>query len=363
MQQFAWMFAQQRTVVYVDNPGVRPLRWAHLPRIAARLGRVFAPRGAAAPAHLARAMPTLSHVAPLLLPSPVDLCSMAVNRVLFCQQVRSAMARAGITHAILWTSSPTDPVVGLMQAFPWETVVYDCVDDLPGLHPYRARQLQAAEDALLRRADLVLVTAQALAEKLRGRAECVLVPNGVDLPRFARLSPPPATLAALPRPIIGFLGSMLPGVFDVDLLVALADTHPEWSVIVVGPVPGAFAEQLRNSRVYTLGPVAYDEVPAILRAFDVGLIPFVESTVTRAIHPLKVYEYLACGLPVVSTPLPELDHLAPYVVQTRGLPSFTQAIAAALIASPNLAAERQAVARQYSWEERFAQVMQHLTVK
>jgi glycosyltransferase involved in cell wall biosynthesis len=359
MHQFAWMFAQERTVLFVDNPGVRPLRWDHFPRIMRRLSRTVERQHASQ--YHARPEPlTLQHLSPLLIPSPTDALSMRINRRWFTRQLTRAMARMGIVGGILWTSSPTDPVVGIMDAWPWKAVVYDCVDDLPALHPARARQLQAAEDALLRRADVVVATSQALVQKLhnRGRTAVHYIPNGLELDRFAGEHAMPDALARLPRPIVGVLGQMLPNVVDLELVIELAKTHPEWSVVLVGPIEPSMAKRLADadSPVHCTGPVRYEQVPAYLQAFDVALIPFLESPLTRAIHPLKVYEYLYCGLPVVSTRLPELDQFGDLVLQASGFVNFSAAVNYALDEGTSRANARRQAAREHSWDARFAQV-------
>ncbi len=358
MHQFAWMFAGERPVLFVDNPGTRPLRWDHLPRIADRLGRALR-RGATGGLHHAdRLPPNLHLLAPLLIPSPTDQPRMVLNRCWLRRQVDRAMRRAGLDRAILWTSAPTDAVVGLLDARPWDAVIYDCVDDLPALHPSRARQLQAAEDALVQRADAVLATSRALVEKLHARG-CVnvhYVPNGIDFDRFAGAHEQPTAIAPLPRPVIGFLGSMLANVFDLELVLRLAAAHPEWSVTLVGPMDSALAARAQGTPVRLIGPVDYAAVPACLRAFDVALVPFHESALTRAINPLKVYEYLACGLPVVSTPLPELDGFGDLVTQVTGARTFDAAVVAALAEGRSRADVRATAAAEHDWHRRFTRV-------
>lgn len=363
MHHLAWLLAHDVPVLYVDNPGVRPLRWDHLPRIVGRLQRAFLKTPSGPTPHADRLLPNLHRLGPLLIPSPTQPGMMRLNRKLLRQQVATALARAGMEADLLWVSSPTDPVVGLLDAFPWKTVLYDCVDDLPALHPYRAAQLQAGESAVLARADHVLVTAHALEAKLRslGRGEAHYIPNGIEMDRFAKIGPTPAAMRALPWPVIGFLGSMLPNVFDVDLVIAIAKQRPEWSVALVGPVPPAWQARLAGTRVHALGPAGYRDAAAYLQAFDVGIVPFLENGLTRAINPLKVYEYLACGLPVVSTPLPELDAFGDLVRQAAGPDAIIEAIDAALAEGDQRAAARRAEAARHSWTRRYDAIIGILT--
>ncbi len=361
MHQLAYQFAAQTPLLFVDNPGVRSLRWEHIPRIATRLAQRLAPGDTQRLRHAERLRPTMSLLAPLLIPSPTDAFGLALNRRLLRRQVVGALRRREFTQALLWTSTPVDAMVGLLDAYPWAGVVYDCVDDLPALHPSRGQLLQRGENCLLQRADLVFVTSHHLADKLAslGRTDTIYVPNGIDPARFDRPHEPPACLARLPHPIIGFVGSFLPGVFDLELTLSLARQHPEWSIVLAGPLPPEWQKRANAVKIVTPGAIAYDAVPAWMRGFDVGIIPFCESPATRAINPLKTYEYLACGLPVVSTPLPELDLFAGHIRQASGVSAFAAAVADCLRhpGDPVLRAE---LARQHSWDARLTTICRAL---
>ncbi len=214
-----------------------------------------------------------------------------------------------MNRAILWVSSPTQNVVNLMQAREWDLVIYDCVADYSDVYPYQHKQVLAAENALVKRANIILTISQLLEQKLQ-RYKCSNIhrlPNGLDLARFAHASKMPPQMSALRHPILGFLGDMPEKVFDVTLVANMAKSHPEWRVVLVGPIAPSFVTKIDDAPLHLLGPVAYDEVPAYLRAFDVGLIPLLENGVTRAMNPMKIYEYLACGLPVISSPIPDME--------------------------------------------------------
>ena len=116
---------------------------------------------------------------------------------------------------------------------------------------------------------------------------------------------------------------------DLKLIAAAAKAKPDWSFVFVGPIGDLGAPVPRASNIHWLGRCRREEVPAFISGFDVGLIPFKESSLTKTVNPLKAYEYLAAGIPVVSTRLPELDHMD-LIPQAKGLDDFVAHIENAL---------------------------------
>jgi glycosyltransferase involved in cell wall biosynthesis len=365
MHQIALMFARLTEVIYVDNPGIRTLRWDHLPRIWRRITHSLCPGHASQRQSSPQLAEDLSHltlkvVSPILYPSPTNKLLLQLNQYLYKRQVMHAHQRMHWSPApMLWITSPTYPVVAMLHARKWSKIIYDCVDDFPGLHPRRAEQLQRCEDEIIQHADVIFVTAQALKEKMRqrGRNDAYYVPNGLDLTRFTKALAPHPRMTRYQQPVIGFLGQMSASVFDLNLVGQLAERHPNWSIVLVGPMTPELEKQEKKYRLHCEGRVAYEEVPAYLAGFDVAIVPFLLSKTTQAINPLKVYEYLASGLPVISTPLPELDNFGDLVLQTTGVDGFSAAITH-LLAQPTAdRATRQARVAECSWEHRFADII------
>ena len=153
---------------------------------------------------------------------------------------------------------------------------------------------------------------------MRGLSSNVLyAPNVADVELFARaLQPGPAdpSLTGLARPLIIFTGAIVAVKLDIPLLVALARARPHWSFALVGPVgpgePRADISALSGeANIHLLGLRSYEQLPDVLRSADAGLIPYALNELTRSIFPMKVYEYLAAGLPVIATPLPALAEI------------------------------------------------------
>jgi glycosyltransferase involved in cell wall biosynthesis len=189
-------------------------------------------------------------------------------------------------------------------------------------------------------------------------------PNVADTDLFSRaLAPGPADpqMAALAAPRIVFTGAIVAVKLDLPLLAELARLRRSWSFALVGPVgpgePRADVSSLAaEPNIHLLGPRKYAELPNVLRAADAGLIPYARNALTESIFPMKVYEYLAAGLPVVATPLPALAGLAD-VATAPDAEGIAELLDAALGEdSPDRRAERSRTAASHSWERRLAEI-------
>jgi glycosyltransferase involved in cell wall biosynthesis len=246
--------------------------------------------------------------------------------------------------------------------------VYDCVDDYTEQAEARNRALVAEADrraGLLSR--LVFTTSTPLYDRhLRDNPRTYLVRNVGDFAHFS-----PATdreralpeLRELPRPVQGFAGNFLPGKVDFDLLDDLVGSLQQGSIVLAGPatspqVARQLDEAARHPNVVWLGPVSYDKLPAVVASFDVGLIPYEENEYTRSCFPLKLFEYLAAGKPVVASGLPELEGMEPDVVVASGSAAFQAAVdAAAENGSAGDVDRRQAIAAANTWESRTSRLL------
>jgi UDP-galactopyranose mutase len=192
-----------------------------------------------------------------------------------------------------------------------DCTVYDCMDELSAFR-HAPPELLTRERELLERADIVFTGGTSLYEAKRGRHSNVhAFPSSIDVPHFTQareLVAEPADQALIPGPRFGFCG-VIDERMNLELLAATADAHPDWSLVVIGPVVKIDESDLpRRDNIHYLGSKAYPELPAYMAGWDVALMPFAINEATRFISPTKTPEYLAAGCPVVSTPIVDVVH-------------------------------------------------------
>ena len=348
--------ARENRVLFVESLGLRrpQLAGRDLARIARRLRR-----GLQAP----RAVDGLHVLSPLVVPLHRSRLVRALNGRLLPWLVGRAARRLGMRAPILWAYVPQ--AEALIDVLEPSLIVYHCVDDIAAHELIDTASFRAAEERFAARADLVLASAPALAARLRKVSSNVIdAPNVADTERFSRaLAPEPLdpAMAALPTPRIVFTGAIVAAKLDLSLLAQLARLRRFWSFVLVGPVgpgdPHTDVSSLASEpNVHLLGLRSYEQLPEVLRGADAGLIPYARNELTESIFPMKVYEYLAAGLPVVATPLPALVNVA----EVRTAPDAEGIIAlleqALAEDSPERRAERSRAARAHSWERRLEEI-------
>lgn len=242
--------------------------------------------------------------------------------------------------------------LALRAKYGWR-VVYECMDELDGLAILRSELLQDETD-LARRADMVITTSSRLLEKhAENNARCFLVPNACEYQHFHTRSRR-RELRRSHHPIIGYVGAIM-GWFDDEVIRVIAEDRPEWSIVLVGRVDSPAARDLgRLPNVQLLGEQPYERIPAFVQAFDVCLIPFKLSTITLSTNPVKFYEYLCAGKPVVSSRLPELSqHSELFYPATGGLEFVSQIEKALREDDAEHRKRRIAWASEQTWEARY----------
>ncbi|MDP8249255.1 MAG: glycosyltransferase [Candidatus Tritonobacter lacicola] len=251
-------------------------------------------------------------------------------------------------------------------------VVYDCVDIMSAFPRYGDPVLRAEfiekEERLVRRSDLVFATTDAIyREKKVLNESTYLVPNVGDFEHFsAALSPdlkPAGEIARMKRPVIGFIGAVTDYKLDIPLLEAVAQMRPDWSLVLAGPVLkpcDRFGSSSLSERenVHVLGKVPYEKLPAYVKGFDVCIIPYALNDYTRGVFPIKFFEYMATGKPVVSTPLPSLLGYSPLVSFGKSPTEFIGAVEEALREEDeSIVRKRIETARENTWPGRIRRIM------
>ncbi|MEA2402148.1 MAG: hypothetical protein QOK00_2551 [Thermoleophilaceae bacterium] len=352
---------QRNRVLFLESLGLRQ------PRLAGRDLRRMARRVRRA-ADGPRAVDGLHVLSPLVIPLHGRPRIEPLNMRLLRAQVGRAARTLGLERPLLWSYVPQAD--WLVETLEPSGIVYHCVDDIAAQKGVRAAAFRGAEARFAARADVVLASAPALAERMRQLNDRVFyAPNVADTERFATAledGPTDAALAALPHPRIVFTGAVVATKLDLDLLAGVARARPGWSIALVGPVGAgdprtdvSVLERLPN--VHLLGSRPYADLPNVLRGADAALVPYAINELTRSVFPMKIYEYLSAGLPVVTTPLPALDGTTGVEVAADA-PATVAAVERALARDgPEARRGRSAAARGHSWEARLREIDGYLS--
>ena len=281
-QHLMTRFARTRTVVVFEEP-------------------VPAQSGMAMGVDLRRCAASGVVVATPRLPEGLDgACRTAVLR----QLLDEVLAGQSIEHPVLWYYTPM--MLPLSRHIEASAVVYDCMDELSAFK-FAPPEMTQLEAELMSRADVVFTGGYSLYEAKQGRHDNIHpFPSSVEREHFKQarsgLDQPPVQ-AAVTGPRLGFYG-VIDERMDLELLATVADTRPDWSLVLVGPVVKIAEQDLpRRANIHYMGQQSYDNLPAFLSGWDVALMPFAINESTRFISPTKTPEYLAAGRPVVSTPI------------------------------------------------------------
>ena len=288
--------------------------------------------------------------------------------------LRSQLAqRVNLENAVALVVSPL--WVPWLERLPFRHIVYDCIDDVRVMTPSsELGPLYASwERRLIDRASAVVTSADSLAERvtrLRPDLPLATIRNGCPADEFARRADEAQRPSDLPhdeqRPQVGFVGALYEWI-DWDLIERVSEKRPDVDFVFIGPEKEShppLARLRKRENVHFLGPRPYDEVPAYLSHFDLCWLPFKQDAISEAANPVKIYEYLAVGKPVVSTPVADMESYERQVDFGRSAEEIAELIRVGLVKAlapasetpgPGSAAlERRAFARRQDWRTRAA---------
>jgi glycosyltransferase involved in cell wall biosynthesis len=266
----------------------------------------------------------------------------------FMKQIYPRLASSQSLYWSTWSRK-----IPQAKRFQAKFTVYDCVDDFP--------DWENDEKAWVNEADAIVCTADSLKSKMEQlvpHKPIEIVRNGCDWPHFAKINSIKSNnlydLPVTTGPKIGYIGAWAPWV-DEELIRYTAQALPDAQLLIVGPQlrvdPGFLGPNVIN-----LGYKDYAELPSILSYLDLCIIPFRINRITESTNPIKAYEYMAAGRPVVSTDLPEVRKLDPYVLAAQSYEQFVELIQQSM---DTTVSQRQIIsqyARRFSWDQRFAQI-------
>ena len=260
---------------------------------------------------------------------------------------------------ILFVSFPAwQPLASRLKKKLGCPVVFDVLDDFAQFSNVSSARA-GEERKLAGEADLVLATSKALYEKCSRRGSALMLPNAGDPGHFGA-APAGAPLSGYARPVVGYFGAISDW-FDAGLVRYLAERRPGYSFVLIGHSFGADVSALDLPNVELLGEKPYAELPGYLHCFDACIIPFKDSELIRATHPVKIYEYLAAGKPVVASDMPELRPMSEVCRLASSKEDFAAKLDEAVSEKdPGAAAKRKEFAGRHTWDARFSELRKNL---
>lgn len=318
--QIMMALARRNTILCIDTLGIRS------PKLSARDGR-------RAWGKLKRAFGGLRHIkeglylwSPVVIPFHSNRRVRWMNGWLLELMIKRHMRHLKMHDPIVYAALPS--AVDVVERIGASKTIYHCVDDYGEFTDAPREAYEEMEKRLLRLADLTVVSAKPLMARREQYARKIsYVPHGVNLGFFAEQlakSVHLADLDDLEGPVAGFVGRIGDWI-DVPLIARCAREMPDWNFVVIGPTNIDVSPFANVPNLRFLGMKAHEEIPHYIQRFDVCLLPFVDNKVTVSVNPLKVYEYLAVGKPVVSVPMPEIEGMS-HVVRVAKRPEFPAAI-------------------------------------
>jgi glycosyltransferase involved in cell wall biosynthesis len=349
-QQLMSIFARRNKVLFVEKQSALRPTLDRFQRGDLRLIDLFRP-------HLRQISENLYVFRyPLYAPVSGHFPVKQFTRLARSLSLRSAVRKLRIRQPIVWFYHP--------QWVDWVNVV-DEYTSYQGSTPFRRCLIEERERDMMAQVDAVVVVSEKLYEAKRlFNPNTYVVPNGVDYRAYDdALADPrlPEELKVIDRPRLGYSG-LIGDKLNLSMLKELAQRNPEWSLVFVGPVNASEqAETWRALRalpnVHHLGSVDWSQVPHYVKGFDVGMMPYAQDRFSEMNCPLKLYDYLAAGLPIVSTDVSAAREFSPYVHLAATPEDFPQAVRAALAdATPERRQARRAIAAQHTWEKRVEQL-------
>lgn len=350
-QEFASRLSQRGKVLFVSPFGIRSIALADFPRIIRRIRSRFAEKKPDSDRNLA------IHEPLFYFPFPNHPFASRINGHLLLASVRKWMKKNNIIDPLIWAGVPSTAVMNLVKLMNPSFLIYDCIDNFSAMHKNQSGIIEA-ECFLASRAQIIFASAEELFERMNQlNQRTFLLPNAADFELFQSALignlKVPEDIAVIPGPILGYVGEVAKW-FDFDLIYDLATRNPEWNIVLLGRISDDSAEKiLALPNVHFLGSKDHNKLPSYFVKFDVCLLPFQVNAITSAVSPVKLFEYLAAGKPVVSTPLKEVMRFG-NVVEIADRAGFNEAVKAAIEskADHNKLNQRLEVARENTWERR-----------
>lgn len=306
-------------------------------------------------------LPDFHVFTPVLFPFYGVAWARDLNARLVRAQVKFAAWMIGIEDPVVLVTLPT--AWDVVRDLPRSRLVFNRSDKASEFAEADRPAIAALEDQLLRRADVVLYVSRSLMEEERDRAgsRAHFLDHGVDLDHFdpKRYSSEPDDLGSIPHPRIGFFGALRDNLVDFDLLERIARELPEAQLVLIGDATSSMQRFASLPNVHWLGFRPYESIPSYGAGFDVALMPWRDNEWIRNCNPIKLKEYLALGLPVVSSDFPEVHRYGAVVRIAADPQQFVELVKATLEdGGLGTAQLRRDSVREASWDARAEQLLE-----
>lgn len=346
-------------VLFIENTGIRSPTFRDIPRIKKRIVNwLKSIKGFRSGAE------NLYIFSPLILPFPYLKLARWINKYLMLKSLKQWMKVMQFNNPIVWIFLPTGITLDIIDEINSKLIIYYCIDNLAA-SSVSARKIKATEKELLKQADLVFVTSNALYDYCTQYNKTVhIFPFGVSIDNFEKAcvvdTEIPSELKVIKKPIIGYVGGIHKWI-DQNLVKSLAEDYPDYSFVFVGPFQTDISLLAGAKNIYFLGNKDHQDLPYLIKNFTACIIPYLVSDYTKNVYPTKLNEYLAMGKPVVSTNLPEIEMFnqqnADIVYVGRKAKEFGECIVRAIKEDNEILRKRRIkIAQENSWKSRIEQM-------
>ena len=283
--------------------------------------------------------------------------ALKINETIIKKRLKKLLAKKNISDFI-FINAFNYYYPGVGKSLKPSLSVYYCLDPLPS--EYEKKHGIKSELILVKKSDLVICSSKELyREKIKINPDTFFIPNAADVNHSSKALDPTLPVSGLvlqyKKPVIGYFGN-IEGRIDFDLVKKVAEQNPEKSFLFVGPVVRDYVPDwfFHIGNIYLPGAVSYDQMPSVVKGFDVAIIPFKRNNFSKTIFPLKFFEYLGSGKAVVSTDFNTdlFEFTKDTVAYCTDAESFSKAINDALNDSEVKLKARIAIAAENTWEQR-----------
>mgnify|MGYP003971771395 CR=1 FL=1 len=345
-------------VLFVENTGVRSINIGDVGRLSERIHNWR--KGMRGFFNIDGSKLTI--YSPILIPFPYSKLSLFFNKRIFNLSIFRWIKVSNFSDPIVISFLPTPLIQSAIKSIDPKISIYYCANNMAD-SSISASQIRPYEDYFFGSVDIVFTAAYVIQEYAKSFSEKVFYfPPGIDFDKFEKALKSkkgiPNDLSGITKPVIGYVGA-LGRVFDQELLCALADECSDSNIVLIGPkyTDTTFLEG--KSNIVFLGTRPHDQLPYYIKGFDVGIVPYICNDFTEGVYPSKLNEYMAMGIPSVSTNLREVrefkETYGEATIIANSTEEFIEAVKLSIVEKNNtsFADQRIKAAKTNSWESRF----------